>query len=251
MTGDFEVQAVSVRRLAADTAEIWLKLPEEARGISPEPGQFAHISIDGLFLRRPISIAGFDTDKNRMRVIVRIAGPGTEKIAGMTAGDSIKVLLPLGNPFPISSTETGDIWLVGGGVGVAPLLFAAKRLPIAKSFVGFRDTASSFGEEELRKSGEVLSVIGGLVTDSVVRALETERPDAIFACGPKPMLASLQKICESANVTAFVSLEAMMGCGVGACLVCNHAVKKRGEIAAYRRVCRDGPVFDLSEVIFQ
>jgi dihydroorotate dehydrogenase electron transfer subunit len=251
MTGDFDARAVSVRRIAEDTADIRLELPEEARGISPEPGQFSHISVGGVFLRRPISIAGFDALENQVRIIVRVVGAGTEKIAGMTPGDTARILLPLGSPFPSVSPKGGGIWLVGGGVGTAPLMFAAGRLPVTKSFIGFRDAASSFGEDELRESCEALRVIGGFVTDSVARALTEERPDAIFACGPAPMLSVLQKICGAADVTAFASLEAMMGCGVGACLVCSHAIKKRGEKARYRRVCRDGPVFDLSEVVFQ
>jgi dihydroorotate dehydrogenase electron transfer subunit len=251
MTGDFAARAASVRQMAADTADIWFELPEEARGISPEPGQFAHISVGGVFLRRPISIAGFDSEKNRVRIIVRIVGAGTEKIAGMAPGGSARILLPLGSPFPRAFPEGGGIWLVGGGVGAAPLMFAAKRLPVTKSFIGFRDAASSFGEGELRAICEVSRVVGGFVTDSVARSLETGRPDAIFACGPAPMLSALQKICAAASVTAFASLEAAMGCGVGACLVCSHAIKKQGEKARYRRVCKDGPVFDLSEVVFQ
>jgi dihydroorotate dehydrogenase electron transfer subunit len=250
VTGDFEARAVSVRRIAGDTADIWLRLPEEARGISPEPGQFAHISARGAFLRRPISIAGFDADENLLRIIVRVAGAGTAKIAGMAPGDSVKTLLPLGRPFP-RVAPGGRVWLVGGGVGAAPLMFAAKRLPGVKSFVGFRDAASSFGVDELGESGEVSQVTGGFVTDHVARALENERPDAIFACGPPPMLAALRKICAAAETAAFASLEARMGCGVGACLVCACRVRKRDGSPGSARVCRDGPVFSLPEVIFQ
>jgi dihydroorotate dehydrogenase electron transfer subunit len=198
-----------------------------------------------------LSIAGFDAGENHIRIIVRASGAGTRKIAGMSQGDSVKALLPLGSPFPCFAAGEGDIWLVGGGIGVAPLLFAARRLPAVKSFVGFRDEVSAFGEDELRARGEVSRVIGGLVTDSVARSLETDRPRAIFACGPPQMLSALQKICGAAGVTAFASLEERMGCGVGACLVCNCAVKKQGEKPGYRRVCKDGPVFGLSEVIFR
>ena len=171
MTGDFTARAVSARRIAADTADIWFELPEEARGISPEPGQFAHISAAGAFLRRPISIAGYGAPQNRIRLIVRIAGAGTEKIAGMVPGDPAQILLPLGSPFPRISPEGGGIWLVGGGVWAAPLMFAAKHMPVTKSFIGFRDAASSLGEDELQTSCEVSRVIGGFVTDSVARAL--------------------------------------------------------------------------------
>ncbi|MDR1138067.1 MAG: hypothetical protein LBK91_07070, partial [Synergistaceae bacterium] len=133
----------------------------------------------------------------------------------------------------------------------APLLFAAKRLPSARSFIGFRDEASSFGEEELRARGEVSRVVGGFVTDSVAPALETERPSAVLACGPARMLAALQKICAAKGIAAFASIEERMGCGVGACLSCNCRIRKPGEKTAYMRVCKDGPVFDLSEVVFQ
>ncbi|MDR1510253.1 MAG: dihydroorotate dehydrogenase electron transfer subunit [Synergistaceae bacterium] len=251
MTGDFEVRAVSVRRIAANASDILLELPDEAKGVSPEPGQFAHISAGSVFLRRPISIAGFDADKNRLRIVVRASGAGTAKIAGMAPGESARTLMPLGNPFPSVPAESGDIWLVGGGVGVAPLLFAAQRLPGARSFIGFADEASSFGVEELRARGKVSLSTGGLVTDLVARALETERPSAIFACGPAPMLEAMQKICGAQGIASFASLEERMGCGVGACLVCSCPAGKRGEKTGYRRVCRDGPVFDLSEVIFR
>jgi dihydroorotate dehydrogenase electron transfer subunit len=249
VTGDFEARAVSVRKIAADTTELWLELPESSSGISPEPGQFAHISADGIFLRRPISIAGFDAGRNRVKLIVRSSGSGSAKIAGISPGESLKMLLPLGSPFPISSARDG-VWLVGGGIGTAPLLFAAERLPEARLFIGFRNEDSSFGREELASRDNVSFVTGGLVTNAVARALEAERPGVIFACGPPPMLAALKKICETREMAAFASLEERMGCGIGACLCCNCRIKKRGEESRYVRVCRDGPVFDLSEVVF-
>ena len=250
MTGDFLVRVVSNGRITRDLYDIVMEsdAPED---FLPAPGQFAHISASGVFLRRPISIAGYDRDNRRVRFIVRAAGRGTEAITSMSPGESTRALMPLGNPFPMERTGGADVWLVGGGIGVAPLIYAARRLYEAgsriKSFLGFRDKRDIFGERELGAFGEVSTDTGGFVTDPVKSALTAGRPDVIFACGPGPMLASLQKICREENLTAYASLEARMGCGVGACLVCSCMVK--GERTEYRKVCKDGPVFDIEEVV--
>jgi dihydroorotate dehydrogenase electron transfer subunit len=162
-------------------------------------------------------------------------------------------LMPLGNPFPMKLARGALVWHVGGGIGVAPLIYAARSICGArdgariKSFLGFREEQDIFGELELGKFGEVSTDTGGFVTDTARSALAFERPDVIFSCGPAPMMAALQKICREENLKAYVSLEARMGCGVGACLVCSCPVNP--EQPEYRRVCRDGPVFDIAEVI--
>jgi dihydroorotate dehydrogenase electron transfer subunit len=245
--------------LVDDIHDIWLDIPEERAEISPVPGQFAHIRAGENFLRRPISIAGFDRVKKRVRIIVRASGKGTAAIAGMSPGSSTKALLPLGRPYPLEICKrNAKIWLVGGGIGAAPLIFAAKYIASEmnggkyeiKSFLGFRDSESIFGGNELGEFGDVALAAGGFVTDLVTRDMTSGRPDVILSCGPAPMLSSLRKICMESGIQAYVSLEARMGCGVGACLVCNCRLSLNGK-TEYRRVCKDGPVFEISEVAFE
>ena len=254
MTGDYILRVVSNKRIAHDLYDMAAEL-DAPENFSPMPGQFAHIAAHGVFLRRPISIAGYDRNSRRVRFFVRAVGRGTGTITSMSPGDATKALLPLGNPFPVEPANGADVWLVGGGMGVAPLVYAAQCICGAgngraknttKSFIGFREKDDIFGERELASYGEVSTETGGFVTDLVKDALIFGRPDVIFACGPTPMLASLQKICREENLKAYVSLEARMGCGIGACLVCN--CRKNVEDAEYLRVCKDGPVFDISEV---
>jgi dihydroorotate dehydrogenase electron transfer subunit len=215
--------------------------------MTPKPGQFAHLAVPGVFLRRPISIAGFDPDVNTARFIVRLAGEGTRNLAALKPGGTIRILLPLGNPFP--AVSSGNIWLVGGGLGVAPLLYAARTLSGTarglRSFLGFGDERSVFGAEEMSELSEMTLGVGGFITDKVSGAFASGLPDVIFSCGPKPMMGALKKICAARGVPLYVSMEERMGCGVGACLVCACAVQ---DGAGYRRVCRDGPVFDAEEV---
>jgi dihydroorotate dehydrogenase electron transfer subunit len=222
---------------------------DQTDALPPKPGQFAHLAAPGVFLRRPISLAGFDPDGNLARFIVRIVGDGTRNIAMMKPGETIKILLPLGNQFP--TVSSGDVWLVGGGLGVAPLLYLAKTLSGTarglRSFLGFGDERSVFGCEEMSEFSEMTLDIGGFITDKVSDALASACPDAIFSCGPKPMMGALKKICAARGVPLYVSLEERMGCGVGACLVCACAVCGT---AGYKRVCRDGPIFDAREVVF-
>ncbi|MDR1472356.1 MAG: hypothetical protein LBS75_07520 [Synergistaceae bacterium] len=268
MKGDFVARVISNARAAELVSDISLELPPEASGIDPRPGQFAHLSVGGLFLRRPISIAGFDGESLRVRMIVRNAGRGSGAIASLEPGESVRMLLPLGSPFPVEdlaerrgkSGGAKKIHLVAGGIGAAPLLFAADFIRAlnevrggifsVESFAGFRDEASSFGADEFGRAGACRLVIGGLVTDALEESLGRGAPDAVLACGPEPMLEALQGICSANGIAAYASLEARMGCGVGACLVCSRRARAGGG-AGYRRVCRDGPSFDLSEVIFK
>ena len=253
MIADFDLRVVTNGRIARGVYDVVMELDGEPENFSPIPGQFAHIAARGVFLRRPKSIVGYDRNNRRVRFIVRNAGQGTEAITSMSPGDFTKSLMPLGAPFPMEFANGASVWLVGGGIGAAPLIYAARSIYSAgsgsgiKSFLGFRDERDVFGERELAAFGEISMDIGGFVTDLVKSALHTSRPDVIFSCGPAPMMASLQKICREENIKAYVSLEARMGCGVGACLVCNCLVNANP--TEYSRVCRDGPVFDISEVI--
>jgi dihydroorotate dehydrogenase electron transfer subunit len=251
----------STKWIAEGTREIILApVAEPGREdmISPLPGQFAHISVPGVFLRRPISIAGYNHENHLLRLIVRRAGRGTEILSKLPAGSGLRALLPLGNPFPMGeisgiARRGGRVWIVSGGIGIAPMLFLAEYAVKSgihlDSFAGFIDEDSVFGISDLEACGECALSVGGFVTDSISSALRERRPELIAACGPMPMLASLQKICAEGALSAYASFEARMGCGIGACLVCNRGFEASGEFA-YRRVCLDGPVFNLLEAKF-
>ncbi|MDR3279235.1 MAG: dihydroorotate dehydrogenase electron transfer subunit [Synergistaceae bacterium] len=257
---DIVSRVISNERIADRIHDIRFALHSAAE--PPLPGQFAHVSVPGVFLRRPISIAGFDPASRIARLIVRVAGRGTDILSHMKTGDETRMTMPLGNPYPIRELTGGeipDIWLVGGGIGAAPLLYAADYISRLaggragiKTFLGFRDAAAAFGASEFEAYGETSLDIGGFVTDALTESLGKKIPDAILACGPAPMLSSLQKICARSGVRAYASLEERMGCGVGACLVCNCGISKdAGDEVSYKRVCRDGPVFPLPEVVFK
>jgi dihydroorotate dehydrogenase electron transfer subunit len=252
MPGDRAARLVSNKRLTVDVAELRFEL-SQVDGLTPKPGQFAHLAAPGVFLRRPISVAGFDPAANMVRFIIRIMGEGTRNLAAMNPGETIKILMPLGNPFPTVPSGQ-DILLVGGGLGVAPLLYLADVLSGTarglRSFLGFGDERSVFGDAEMSGLSEMTLGVGGLITDNVSDALVSGRPDAVFSCGPMPMLRALKKICAARGVQLYVSLEERMGCGVGACLVCACAVEAGGTVG-YKRVCRDGPVFNAREVALQ
>ena len=247
---------VSARALAPDITEICFAADAPLKAC---PGQFAHFEIRGALLRRPISIAGFDGERGALRVIVQNVGKGSAALSSLTRGDEVRALLPLGEPFPMKRVMDiisggGTAWLVSGGIGIAPILFCAdiiKKSGLSvKSFAGFRDREHLFCTDELEECGAVSISAGGFVTDDLKLALETEIPDIILSCGPSPMLAVLQGICRAHNITAYVSLEEHMGCGIGACLVCSCKIN-RADGFSYKRVCSDGPVFELSEVVFE
>ena len=246
---------VSADTLAPGITEINF---ESNRPICALPGQFAHFEVKGALLRRPISIAGADNASGTLRFIIQSVGKGSSLLSSLRAGDRVSALLPLGTPFPIDvlleRVSSGCVWLVSGGIGVAPMLFCADMIKksgyAANSFVGFRDSEHMFGVSELKECGAVVVSCGGFITDELERALRSERPDLILSCGPTPMLKSLQAVCSKHGIRAYASLEEHMGCGIGACLVCSCKINN-GVDFSYKRVCRDGPVFELSEVVFE
>jgi dihydroorotate dehydrogenase electron transfer subunit len=257
---DYNASIASSRLIAIDTAEILLEIEGKDLDIGPLPGQFAHIEVPGGFLRRPISVAGCDRARGRVRLIVQRSGNGSTALTKLPKGASIRALLPLGQPFPLNLAEDavkngGRIWIAAGGIGLAPLLLFAQFARAGgmrfDSFVGFREEGRVFGVEELKACGDVSLELGGLVTDVIEREMERVKPRLIFACGPAAMLKTLQKICDRHEVKAFASLEERMGCGVGACLACACMTARGGfHYKRYERVCADGPSFNLSEVVF-
>ncbi|MDR3310693.1 MAG: dihydroorotate dehydrogenase electron transfer subunit [Oscillospiraceae bacterium] len=229
----------------------------------PKPGQFVHIKCaeDGgaRILRRPVSVCDFfgggDGAEPELTVVFEVRGGGTKWLSERREDDELDVLGALGSGFPEVS---GDILLAGGGLGIAPLLYAAQRAGTrAEAVLGFRSKERIILTGDFERLARRVEIAtddgsyghGGTVAEPV-RAALAERPfGAVFACGPRPMLRAVAEIAEERGVPCFVSLEERMACGVGACLGC--AVKlKTADGEAVKRVCRDGPVFASGEVVW-
>lgn len=215
------------------------------------PGQFVHIRVSDHsepLLRRPISISSVDPETLQFTMIYRVDGRGTELMSQKRTGDTIDVLGPLGNGFPVDAQQGEHAWLIGGGIGVPPLYELAKQLTEkgvnVTMILGFQSAADVFYEQQFAALGEtfITTVDGshglqGFVTDQMT-LLET-KPDVYYSCGPKPMLHAVEK--EMEGIPGYLSFEQRMGCGIGACFACVCPTTK-GE-GDYVKVCSDGPVF--------
>ena len=212
-------------------------------------GQFAHVYVPGKTLRRPISVC--DASDNELRLVYQIKGEGTKLMAQMQSG-AVDVLVPLGNGFDIQSGKR--YCLIGGGIGVPPMLYTARQCDAPLIITGFRTKSLVILQEDLCAQGETLLCTDdgsagqkGFVTD-LLRARIGE-VDEVCACGPTPMLKAVAAVCREYGKPCQVSLEERMGCGVGACLVCAVKVRKNGE-EVMQHVCKNGPVFNAEEVVF-
>lgn len=247
---------VSQKCIAQDIYSMWLQTEEIASMAAP--GQFISLyTKDGSkLLPRPISICEILTEKNQLRIVYRVTGEktGTELFSRMTKGDTIEILGPLGNGFPLDEGVGKKAFLIGGGIGVPPMLELAKQLNAEKQLImGYR--SEQFLTTELEENGKlyIATEDGSFgVKGNVMNAIEEYRLEAeiIYACGPTPMLRAIKQYAEEKNIVCYVSMEERMACGIGACLAC---VCKSKEIDAHshvhnKRVCKDGPVFLSTEV---
>lgn len=245
---------VSQQKIAEGIYDLWL---ETGLASDAHPGQFvaAYPKDASALLPRPISICETDKEKDRIRLVYRIAGKGTMEFSRCRAGDSVKLLGVLGNGFPIEKAEGKDVFLMGGGIGIPPILELAKQLRANKQIiVGYRGR-ETFLREDLSRNGTVyLATEDGSVGSrgNVMDAIRENdlHADVIMACGPMPMLRAVKKYAQENGIPAYISLEERMACGVGACLGC---VCKTKEVDAHShvhnaRICTDGPVFEASEV---
>lgn len=251
--GKIKMEAKIVRQdeIATDIYSMVIQAPEIAG--QAVPGQFIDVySADGSkLLPRPISLSEIDRTAGTLRIVYRIAGKGTKEFSMLTSDHTITILGPLGNGFTLKDKKA---ILIGGGIGIPPMLQLAKELTCEKSIVlGFRD--EEFLSEEFEPYGTVYKssdngAIGvkGTVMDAI-REYGIEGTE-IYACGPTPMLRTIQSYALEHGIEAQLSLEERMACGVGACLAC---VCKSKEIDDHsqvknKRVCKDGPVFYAEEV---
>lgn len=240
--------------IAKDIYSLWLKTDKIAA--QARPGQFVSVYCNdgGHLLPRPISLCEINQEKGTLRLVYRVVGKGTEMFAALKAGDSVEVLGPLGNGFPMEEAEGKRVFLIGGGIGVPPMLETAKQLKGEPVLVmGYRDEL--FLTDEMKKAGELVIATedGSAGTKgNVLDAIRENdlKADMIFACGPKPMLRALKAYGLENNIPCYVSMEERMACGVGACLgcVCQSTEVDDHSQVKNKRVCKDGPVFLSTEV---
>ena len=212
-----------------------------------KPGQFVNIKIDGLFLRRPISVC--DVDGGNLTIIYKVVGKGTEMMSKMTEGENLDLLTGLGNGYDLTVSGLNPI-LIGGGVGVPPMYMLCKELVkkgcSVKVVLGFNDKSEIFYEDEFKKLGVEVYVatvngsygIKGFVTDAI-KDLEYSY---FYTCGPEPMLKTLYNTSKTSGQFSF---EERMGCGFGACMGCSCKT-----ITGNKRICKEGPVLYKEEIIW-
>ena len=242
----------SQEQIAADIYSLWIQTEEIARAAGP--GQFLSVYTgDGTkLLPRPISICETDPEKELLRIVYRVAGEGTKELSSCRAGDTLSIMGPLGNGFPLKDKKA---LLIGGGIGIPPMLELAKALSCEKTAVlGYRDSQTFLAEEIGKYAGLAVATEDGSVgtKGTVLDAIKAQglKADIIYACGPTPMLRALKEYAAKEGIECWISLEERMACGVGACLGCVCHSKDVDEHSNVRnkRVCKDGPVFLADEV---
>lgn len=227
--------------------------------INIQPGQFMQIEIPNgqTFLRRPISICNVEPESNRLWILVRNAGKGTSTLINLVQGDTVNIIFPLGHGFTLSGFDhntSHKALLVGGGVGVAPLLYLGSML--AKSgiqphfLIGGRSKTDLLLREYFESFGPTYVTTDdgseghhGLVTGHQILSSDF---DMIYCCGPMPMMKAIATIANQREIPCEISLENTMGCGIGACLCCVEKTKDEGNVC----VCTDGPVFNIKRLNF-
>ena len=250
---EITARVLSCEPLCAGLTRIVLHAPEIAR--TARAGQFIHMLVpdSAHVLRRPISLMAFDREAGTLTLAIQPKGAGTQVICRVQPGDTLRCLGPLGTGFDGAGAET--IYFVGGGVGVAPICCAMDSFATATSraFFGFRGAQYAYGMTQAPCAVSAVSDDGtlgekALVTKPLIEAIEARRPDLIMACGPTPMLAAVQRIALERDIPCQLSLEERMGCAIGACLGCNVKITAEDGSWSYKRVCKDGPVFDAKGV---
>lgn len=246
------VSVYSQEKLADGIYSMWLDAPEMAR--EAVPGQFIAVYTNdkSKLLPRPISICEADKENGRLRIVYRIAGAGTLEFSGYGPGARLDIMGPLGNGFPLKEKKA---FLIGGGIGIPPMLELAKNLNCGKTAVlGYRDSATFLADEIGKYADVVIASEDGSVgtKGNVIDAIRENglKADVIYACGPTPMLRALKAYAAENGIECWISLEEKMACGIGACLGCVCHTKEIDHHSNVRntRICKDGPVFLADDV---
>ena len=255
MADKYKEQAVIIRQeeISYGIYSMWVRTDQITK--LAKPGQFLAVYCHegSRLLPRPISICEIDRADRAVRIVYRVVGKGTEELSQMRTGRSLDIVGPLGNGFPIKEKKA---FLIGGGIGIPPLLELAKELDCERQIIlGYRD--SLFLKEEFKKYGTVYVATedGSYGTEgNVLDAIKQNGLDAeiIYACGPMPMLRAVKAYAREKQMECWVSLEERMACGIGACLGCVCRSKERDSHTNVnnKRICKEGPVFRAEEVDF-
>ena len=225
--------------------KIWkMVLKGDTAGI--KPGQFVEIAVPGYYLRRPISVS--DVEDDRLTIIYKTVGKGTTAMAQMLPGEELDILTCLGNGYDLTKAKE-EVLLIGGGVGVPPLIYLAKKLreqnKKVHAIIGFNTKNEVFAEEVFEELGcdvQVCTMDGSYGRQGVVTDVIEMPAPYYFACGPMPMLRA---IAQTVGTNGQMSMEERMGCGVGICVGCSIETKN-----GVKRVCKEGPVFNVEELTF-
>jgi len=248
-------EVIAIQSVSSGTWKMMVRSPRIAH--SSKAGQFVHVRVTtGFqpFLRRPLSVGPCNND--RLTLIFTVRGKGTQILSHKKPGEAIDMIGPIGNGFTMPKEDVISI-LVGGGIGVVPLLLLDDRLGAHRPrefLLGVRSraflpvTSKEIEYHRIQIASEDGSIgFKGLITRLLEQRLDEigNKPVCVYGCGPEPMLIVLKDICKKRRIPAQISLEAVMGCGVGACQGC---AVPRADGNGYLLVCKDGPVFDMNEV---
>lgn len=255
--GKKEVKNLVVEdNIALNATNFLIKLASPDSFPNIKPGQFVNVEIKDaseIFLRRPFSVFEVDQKNNTMSLIVKVLGRGSKKLTEIKKGEELSVIFPLGKSFTFPDSDE-KILLVGGGSGVAPMLFLAKESGLPKNNVslllGARKKEDHIDVEEYEKYGNLYFTTEdgsfgekGFVTQHSVFKDNLKYFDKVYACGPDAMMKSIAAEAKKANVFCEVSLENLMACGFGVCLCCIEPTV-RGNLC----VCTEGPVFNINDL---
>ncbi len=257
MSRNEKAMLLSSEKVATDTYEMVLETINAKR--EAIPGQFVHLQVPerpDLLLRRPISINSLDTASSTITLIVQAKSEGTKVLCRQKPNTILDVIGPVGRGF-FMEKDARKVAVVGGGIGVAPLRYFIERNPYVDfhSFLGFTNKQYIYQASLFKKISTLHLYTDdgsagkkGFATDALDQMLKTEHFDAVYACGPEPMFVTLKNVVLKHDVPCFISMEERMGCGIGGCKVCVCKVKEEGSIE-YKKVCQDGPVFDIRKVV--
>ena len=256
MSEKFEELAVVLKQSQIGTGIFDLTIQTSEIAKHARAGQFVSLYCkDGTkLLPRPISLCEIDRENATLRLVYRVTGEGTgtDEFSKMKEGDTVRVLGPLGNGFELGTKKA---FIVGGGIGIPPMLQLAKELQCEKTVVlGYRDELFLLNDFQGLCDVVVSTEDGSAGTKgNVIDAIKANAltADVIYACGPTPMLRGLKAFAEEHHMECYISMEERMACGIGACLacVCKSAGKDAHTNVDNKRICKEGPVFDAKEVV--
>ena len=237
---NYKGKILSIENIALDT----YKAVISSELAYARPGQFISVLCPNKTLRRPFSIAGFDENNKTLLILFKLKGEGTQYLKDLKPDDTIDFIAPLGNGFELE--ENKKALLVGAGIGIAPMLYLKSELN-KKNIENY--LISGFKAKCEIISGSDENIVGGSVLDSLEDIIKKKNFEIIYACGPQIVLKKISEIALNNNISCYLALERVMACSIGVCRGCVIKLMKKNEVT-YASVCKDGPVFEGSEIIW-